>query len=98
MIGIDTLYSAKDMWGNFVDAGQLLMAQIASFIITIGCIAAIFVILIGAIVHFTSFARWGGKVLMGGIFLLILMSCWYMAMFNATGPPDLSAWFRLPGG
>nr|MDO8109188.1 hypothetical protein [Candidatus Sigynarchaeota archaeon] len=98
MIGIDTLYSAKDMWGDLVGGGQLLMGQIAMFIITIGCVIAVFIILIGAIVYFSHFAQWGSKALMGGIFLLVFMSCWYMAMFNASGPPDLSAWFRLPEG
>ena len=52
--------------------------------------------LIGAIVYFSHFASWGGKALMGGIFLLIFLPCWYIAMFGASGPPDLSAWFRLP--
>lgn len=86
-----------DIWGTLLDAGRTWSANFFGGIIEFGMVIFLFVILIGCIIYFTGYSKKGLGYLVNGIVMEIVLSCIFMAITGATGPPDISIFFRAPG-
>ena len=95
-INISYLYPL-DIWGTFFDAARAACANLIGGIIEFGMVIFVFVIVIAAIVYFSGYSRKGLGYLVNGIVLEIMLSCIFMAITGATGPPDISIFFKVPG-
>ena len=93
---ITYLYSL-DIWGTFFDAARVAFANFIGGIIEFGMVIFVFVIVIAAIVYFSGYSHKGLGYLVNGIVMEIVLSCVFMAITGATGPPDISIFFRPPG-
>ncbi|MHA1791202.1 MAG: hypothetical protein ACTSVI_01075 [Promethearchaeota archaeon] len=77
---------------------QSILSNVLSASITFGLIMSVFVVVFGAILYFSGYSQKAGKgMLMNGVLLVIILTIFYMAMFNVDGPPDISGFFKLPG-
>ncbi|HME53399.1 MAG TPA: hypothetical protein VKM55_14340 [Candidatus Lokiarchaeia archaeon] len=86
-----------DFWGDFMNGAKLALANLIGGIIELGMVIALFGIVIGAIAYFSHYHRGGLAVLVNCIVLEIILSCIYMGITGATGPPDISIFFKMPG-
>ena len=92
------MHGTSSWWGDVLASAQLVTGTIASFIISIGLVAAVFVIAVGAVFYFTGFNGKSGKVMMiNGVLLCVILTVLYVGLFDAAGPPDVSGFFALPG-
>lgn len=87
-----------DFWGDFMNGAKLMLANLIGGIFEFGMVIALFGILIGAIAYFSHYNKKGLVVLVDCIVLEIVFSCIYMAITGATGPPDISIFFKASGG
>ncbi len=87
---------AQGDWDEFVSAGQSIMYSAFSFVCELAMVALIFVILFGVLFTFTRYNKAGPNMIVTGIVGMIVISCAYMAILGASGPPDISVWFRPP--
>lgn len=88
------LQNALDDLGTaFSGALQGLMG----FIITIGLVATVFCIVVGAILFFTGYSHNTGKALLvNGIMLTVVLTVLYTWLFGVDTVPDVTAFFRSP--
>ncbi len=98
MTDLTTLISAPAQfgWDSFVAAGQQAMYNAFAFICEMIIVAIVFLILFGLLFHFTRYSSKGAGMIANGIVVIIIVSCLYMATLGASGPPDISIWFRPP--
>jgi hypothetical protein len=98
MIDLTTLVQspAQFGWDTFVAAGQQAMYTAFSFICEMIMVALVFFVLIGVLFTFTHYHKSGPGMIVTGIAGMIIISCAYMAILGASGPPDISIWFRPP--
>lgn len=82
---------------TIIDAASAVVSLLALAVITIGIVAAVFVLLIGALLFFSGVGQRTGKsMLFGSVALLIVFTTIYMWLFGAAGPPDITRLFSLP--
>jgi hypothetical protein len=98
MTDLTTLISApaQSGWDSFVAAGQQMVYSGVSFFCEMVMIVSVFMIMYGLLAHFTRYSKGGAGWIVNGIVLAIGISCIYMGVFGASGPPDISIWFRPP--
>ncbi len=98
MIDISILTSepAQSGWDGFVAAGQQMMYSGVSFFCEMVMVVAVFMAMYGLLAHFSRYSKSGANWLVNGIILAIGISCIYMGVLGASGPPDISIWFRPP--
>ena len=92
---ITNLYP-MDIWGSFMDAARTWCANLFGGLMEFGMVIGIFVISIGAIAYFSHYNKGGLILIVHGIVGEIICSCLYMAITGATGPPDITIFFRAP--
>ncbi len=73
-----------------------MMYTTFSFICELVMVAMVFWILLGLLFHFTHYSSKGAGMIANGIVVIIAVSCIYMSILGASGPPDISIWFRPP--
>jgi hypothetical protein len=98
MIDINPLIQAiaQGGWDAFQAAGQAMMNNVITFVCEMVMVAMVFMILFGLLFHFTHYSSKGAGMIVNGIVVMIVISCVYMAILGASGPPDISIWFRPP--
>ena len=87
---------AQGGWEAFQAAGQAMMYNVFSFACEMVMVAMVFLILFGLLFHFTNSNHNGANMIKNGIVVIIIVSCMYMAILGASGPPDISIWFKPP--
>jgi hypothetical protein len=87
---------AQSGWDGFVAAGQQLVYSGVSFFCEMVMVAAVFMVMYGLLAHFSHYSKGGAGWIVNGIILAIGISCIYMGVLGASGPPDISIWFRPP--
>lgn len=82
--------------GDLVAAGQQVVNSVVSFIFEMAMVAGVVMMFYGVVAHLTRYSKSGTNWLINGILLEIVVSCLYMWLLGANGPPDISIWFRPP--
>ncbi len=83
-------------WDSFVSAGQQMVYSGVSFFCEMVMVVAVFMVMYGMLAHFSRYSKGGAGWIVNGIILAIGISCVYMSVLGASGPPDISIWFRPP--
>jgi ABC-type multidrug transport system permease subunit len=87
-----------DWFSGIASAYSSFMSDVANVLILIGASAAVICLLVGAICYFTGYNQKAGKTLfLNAIILFILLGVIYIGVLGATGMPDLSGIFHVPG-
>lgn len=87
---------AQAGWDAFQAAGQQMMNSAISFICEMVMVAMVFVILFGMLFYFTNYNGHGKGMIVNGVIGIIVATCIYMWLLGASGPPDISLWFKPP--
>ncbi|NMC06637.1 MAG: hypothetical protein GYA24_15575 [Candidatus Lokiarchaeota archaeon] len=84
-------------WDAFVAAGQHAMNTIFAFTCELAMVGLVFLLAIGLLLYFTGVNSHGGKnMAIYAVVGMVFFSCLYMAILGASGPPDISLWFKPP--